>query len=220
MGTREQILEKSLELFNRNRSTNVSTNHIAAALGISPGSVYYYFKNKEEIIRELYNQTAIHMDRIFMTPSREITEEAIVDFCHQLAIYTYQYRFFYREMGIILANDPHLQQIYAERARKTMRHMEHVFDAWKKAGIVKKSVTAMDKRWMTENGWMLTQLWVNYADILNCDAPPESVVEEEIWHVYAVFRPYFTAKSNRRILKLLENMHLEAEAPSTGEALD
>ncbi|MFN8512060.1 MAG: helix-turn-helix domain-containing protein [Chloroflexia bacterium] len=56
MSTRERILDAALGLFNERGTAVVSTNHIAAACGISPGNLYYHFRNKEEIIRALFDR--------------------------------------------------------------------------------------------------------------------------------------------------------------------
>src|SRR5258705_13711197 len=53
---RERILEASLALFNERGVPSVSTKTIAAHLGISAGNLYYHFANKEEIVRELWNE--------------------------------------------------------------------------------------------------------------------------------------------------------------------
>ena len=54
MKTRDRILAAALELFNQQGERKVTTNHIAAHLGMSPGNLYYHFKNKQEIIYELF----------------------------------------------------------------------------------------------------------------------------------------------------------------------
>jgi AcrR family transcriptional regulator len=51
MSTRDRIIETAVNLFNDCGTRRITTNHIARAAGISPGNLYYYFRNKEEIIR-------------------------------------------------------------------------------------------------------------------------------------------------------------------------
>ena len=52
--TKIRILDAALALFNEGGTDTVTTNHIAEALSMSPGNLYYHYRNKAEIVRELF----------------------------------------------------------------------------------------------------------------------------------------------------------------------
>ncbi len=53
MKTKERIIQAAIQLFNARGTKSVSTNHIAEAAGMSPGNLYYHYKNKAEIIQDI-----------------------------------------------------------------------------------------------------------------------------------------------------------------------
>ncbi|HGY0963944.1 TPA: TetR/AcrR family transcriptional regulator, partial [Vibrio cholerae] len=54
MKTKDRIVHAALELFNQQGERNITTNHIAAHIEISPGNLYYHFRNKQEIVRDIF----------------------------------------------------------------------------------------------------------------------------------------------------------------------
>ena len=69
MTNRDKIITAALTLFNNEGTSTVSTNHIAEAAGISPGNLYYHFHNKDEIIRELFEQLFAANDAAYNLPA-------------------------------------------------------------------------------------------------------------------------------------------------------
>lgn len=53
---RALVLEKAKELFLNVGYSKITIRKIAEAIGYTPGTIYLYFKNKEEILYELHNE--------------------------------------------------------------------------------------------------------------------------------------------------------------------
>src|SRR5437660_5471011 len=100
--TRERIVETALELFNRLGEPHVTTADIADEMNISPGNLYYHFRNKDDIIGELY---AAHEAAV--APLLDVPQGApmsVEDFwllLHLLFERLGDYRFFYRDLDDI-----------------------------------------------------------------------------------------------------------------------
>ena len=65
MKTKDRIIHAAIELFNQRGEQNVTTNHIAADLGMSPGNLYYHFRNKEDIIQAIFELYAQELETLF-----------------------------------------------------------------------------------------------------------------------------------------------------------
>jgi AcrR family transcriptional regulator len=50
------VLEKSKKMFVHEGYDNITMRRIAKEIGYTPGTIYLYFKNKEEILYELHNE--------------------------------------------------------------------------------------------------------------------------------------------------------------------
>src|SRR5215210_3147598 len=99
MGTRDRIIDTAIRLFNEQGTGPVSTNHLAAALGISPGNLYYHFRNKEEIVRAVYARLRPAWVAAMALPAdRPPTVADLRRLLEANARIVWDYRFYYREL--------------------------------------------------------------------------------------------------------------------------
>ena len=56
---RQELLSKSFELFAQKGYANVTTRQIAKELGVSTGTLYHYFSNKQSLFEQLAEQVSL-----------------------------------------------------------------------------------------------------------------------------------------------------------------
>ena len=160
MNNRERVLESALSLFNDQGTGAVSTNHIAEAAGISPGNLYYHFRNKEEIIRALFERLFAAWDIAFQLPTdREpsMTDlETMITANYQLL---WEYRFAYREQAVLLRNDPELKERYLAVRRRGYEGFAALIDAFVVAGVLTHPADSQELTVLTELCWIVSEQW-------------------------------------------------------------
>lgn len=106
MKTRERIIVTSLALFNQFGEPNVTTLQIADEMDISPGNLYYHYKNKTEILNELFNRYESQMMELLDVPEVEISLEDQWLFLHLVFEKIAEFRFLYQDLVNVLSKHP------------------------------------------------------------------------------------------------------------------
>src|SRR5690606_16088292 len=108
--TKERILQLSLQLFNERGERSVTTNHIAAELSMSPGNLYYHFRNKNEIIKELMEQYQKEtLEMLALPDDRLLDANDKIRYFQVLSSQLWAYRFLHRDVyNLVEINDDFL----------------------------------------------------------------------------------------------------------------
>jgi AcrR family transcriptional regulator len=166
MNTRERILTMALDLFNESGTAPVSTNHIADALGISPGNLYYHFRNKEQIIRALFEQLFAQWDRLYSLPGDHIPTLADLQ---QLVRATFSinwnYRFIYRELIALLRRDDQLQRRWVEIRARGFAGFRELFDRFVAAGTLRPPGDPAAVTRLAELCWLISEFWLASIEV-------------------------------------------------------
>src|SRR5215204_6637841 len=116
---RERILETSLALMNRLGEPHVTTADIADELNISPGNLYYHFRNKDDIIGELYAMLEAKIAPLLVVPTdRPPGAEDLWLMLHLLFERMWDFRFFYRDLDEITSRNRRIAQRFSALTRR------------------------------------------------------------------------------------------------------
>lgn len=193
MTTRERIIETAIKLFNEKGTRPVSTNHIAAECGISPGNLYYHFRNKEEIIRAIFEQmTAVSVEEYGAIAAGFApgTPEAIEATFTMIQRFNWRFRFFKRELTALVMADP----LLGEQFRATNRLMLDMITTSIDLGIASgrvRPLSAEEKQHFVDGVWLTALFWVNYLEVGGEEVSAESLQRgNEVLRV--MMGPYLT----------------------------
>jgi AcrR family transcriptional regulator len=183
-----------LVLFNEQGSGAVSTNHIAAAMEISPGNLYYHFRNKEDIIRALFERLFALWDETFQLSSDRALGladfEGLIASNYQLI---WDYRFAYREMAALLHNDPELQARYQEVRKRGYDGFAELIEAFASAGVLTRPESPQEQMALTELCWIISEQWPINLE-LSGRAFDVVGIQEGIAVMQHIFRPYLISE--------------------------
>lgn len=157
MKTRDRILAASLELFNTRGERQVTTNHIASHLGMSPGNLYYHFRNKPMIVAELFQRFEQRLDAFFTLPETPLTLDHKADLLEQLLQIIWQFRFLQQDLDHLLEADPDFAQRYHAFAQRSLRHARGLYQAFIDAGILLMDARQLEA--LTLNAWIIINSW-------------------------------------------------------------
>jgi AcrR family transcriptional regulator len=185
MKANEKAIIAAIRLFRQNGTVSVTTNHIAEAAGISPGNLYYHFRNKEEIIREVFEYIIRFMDHVW-SPIEGAPDQAISRVLLRLLTLYRSYGFFYRDLPELLRRDPILKTRYLELRNRRFTEMSNVIIQARIVGWL--SIDDLEIERLLHRLWFVSECWPVYADLQG------GAWWEGLTVAADLLRPFFTDK--------------------------
>ena len=202
--TRSRILEASLALFNEHGEAGVTTGMIAEALGISPGNLYYHFRNKDQIVRELFAAFERRMEVPTQAGGRGI--EALEDlwlYLHLMMEAVWEYRFLYRELGPMLRRDRRAREHFNRIADRKVEAVEALCADLVEARAMRASPAEIAT--LARNVLVVATYWLEFGTLRG----GEPDLARGAHQVMSLVAPYL-APAARRHLDALARGYLES----------
>lgn len=208
MKTKDRILNISLQLFNERGERAVTTNHIAAELGMSPGNLYYHFRNKSEIIKELMEQyQAETLGLLALPDDRLLNANDKIRYFQVLSNQLWAYRFLHRDVYHLIESNEDFHRMYPKFAGKVMQQGQKIYQAFVDAGLMK--MTASEIEALIINLWIVLTNWTNFLYMSGHLTDSNHLEEKWIWQALRqmVFLegPYLMGESRETYERLLES---------------
>lgn len=185
--TREKILDTSIKLFNERKASNVSTVQVSVDMKISPGNLYYYYANKEEIVKCIWKERMLEEIKLLLSDyERAETAGELLDCLKKSFVYCMKYSFFYTEMPTLFVNDNSLKDICGEARKLVTEAMMKLYGSW---ATGRKAVEASTEavRIIVLNGMSI------FRDIAaGCDLFNEDALRQALFNMAGYLKMYLT----------------------------
>ncbi|MCG6637966.1 TetR/AcrR family transcriptional regulator [Acinetobacter baumannii] len=207
--TKDRILQISLQLFNERGERSVTTNHIAAELGISPGNLYYHFRNKHEIIKELMHQYQVEtLEMLSLPEDRPLTTNDKINYFQVLSGQLWNYRFIHRDVYHLVESNEDFKKIYPRFAGQVMQQGQRIYQAFVDAGLMKMTPSEIEA--LIINLWIVLTNWTNFLYMSGHISDNNHLEEKWVWQALRqmVFLegPYLMGESRATYEQLLESL--------------
>lgn len=164
MKTRDRILQTSLRLFNECGEPRVTTNHIADEMDISPGNLYYHFRNKDEIISLLFQQFERRMEAALQVPERRVPDmEDMWLYLHLVFESIWEYRFLYRDLDNILNRNKRLRTHFRRILERKVNTAAAICKGLTEAGVM--DATSEEIAALAQNIAVVATYWLNFQGV-------------------------------------------------------
>lgn len=207
MKTKDKIIHTALRLFNEEGEPNVTTNHIADEMDISPGNLYYHFRSKDDIIWQIFLNYESKIKQVLT--QKDVNHTSMEDmwfYLHMIFEVIGEYRFLYRNL-IQLMNridylKRHFRHILALKSQTALSIMTQLAED----DLLNADETTIAS--LADQIALTATFWLNYSiAIYDDNFDEEKKLSHGIFHVMRMVAPFLT-ENDKAILDELSAQYL------------
>jgi AcrR family transcriptional regulator len=139
-------------------------NALAESLGISAGNLQYHYRSKEDVIRAILEEMFKQFDVIYRPVEGIFTLDTLRQMMSLNFNLVWKYRFFYRELAVLLRNDKILALRYREIQDVRLNEQEMLIKQLAASGEVKGDLSPEELRNVVLIGMMVGNMWLSYIE--------------------------------------------------------
>ncbi len=210
MKTREKILHTSLQLFNEEGESHVTTVDIANEMDISPGNLYYHFKGKEIIIEILFEKFEDEFSDILHAPiNKELKIEDSWYYLYVVFEEMYHYRFIYQNLSDLLQRYEIINKRFRKLLNLKFQTASSIITTLREANILSIDDDAVDV--LVNNIIMTITYWIAYSNLKDGKQPEQILLHKGVFQVLSLIAP-FLSQGKLEYRELCKQFYVQALA--------
>ena len=175
---------------------------IADSLGMSPGNLYYHFRNKDQVVEQLFARFEARID-IDPRPAAD-PAEALEDlwlYLHLMLEGIWEYRFLYRNLDDLLGRNRRLRERFDRILARKHAAIVGLAEGLAATGALRARPDEI--RALAHNVLVVSTYWLGYQSLRGARAG-EADLGRGAYQVMALVAPYLAGAARRHLDRLTQ----------------
>jgi AcrR family transcriptional regulator len=196
----------ALKLFNRDGLPQVSTNRIATELDISPGNLYYHFKNKGQLVQWLFRRLERELAPL-ATQGASLSALDDVWLALHLTFETIEkYRFVYVNLDHLGHEYPDIGARIRLMTAETVKTTRAMCQNLARTGVISAESQQIDS--LAFHIVLTSTCWCTFVRIIQMQQTKSALASFAAYHALALLDPYLTPQA-RHYMNYLRGKYLK-----------
>lgn len=165
--SKKKIKKYGLDLFNEKDTFSITTNHIALCAKISTGNLYYHYKNKEDIIIDIYEEMIEKFESLNSFEKILNSQNPLEELSKMYDLYLdifWDYRFLIRDSSVLLSTLPKFKEIFIQRQNLRIEQIKMLIEYFISKDIFKQ-MSEDEILLSAKLNWFISTYWQNFISI-------------------------------------------------------
>lgn len=165
--SKKKIKKYALDLFNEKDTFSITTNHIALCAKISTGNLYYHYKNKEDIIIDIYEEMIEKFENLNSFEKILNSQNPLEELSKMYDLYLdifWDYRFLMRDSSVLLSTLPKFKEIFIQRQNLRISEIKMLIEYFISKEIFKQ-MSEDEILLSAKLNWFISTYWQNFISI-------------------------------------------------------
>lgn len=211
--TRERILDLSLRLFNEFGEPNITTTVIADEMNISPGNLYYHFRNKDDIVNSIFAEFEKEIDGLLDVPqNRQANIEDAWLYLQVMFELIWRFRFLYRDLNDLLSRNRTLEIHFKRILKHKVDVAKRLCEGLVESGDMMAQPQEIDA--LAKNMVVVATYWLSFEYVrdprhFNDEETMSAALAQGVYQTMCLLGPYLQGTSKELFQSLSQSFMSE-----------